>query len=354
MATPGWYPDPAGRPGAFRYWDGQDWGAEATEHPYAAPPTAPPHRGTPTYQSYATEPAASYPPLGSQGYAPQGYPPQGWSPDPPRSSGRAVWLVLLAVLLTLVLGVATFLVVRPLVDDDDGSAARDTSTTGPVSQDPADRPSDQPSEQPSEQPTDQPSDQPTSDLFTDDRTPSARQCAGGSPRQGAVRITGGKQKGGGLTMPAPAGFSDADPLDQARAFTFATGVSAPSKIVADGWVAVTALGALPRVNGFGSTGQAAAEVLECMTQSSEFYENFSSARVTGARAIEVDGHPAWVVDAEIRVDDPEIDVEGDVARVVVVDTGDLERYGVLVSLVAIGQDELLAQQRALVDDLTVD
>ena len=343
MATPGWYPDPAGRPGAFRYWDGQGWGAEATEHPYGAPPAAP---GAAAYQSYATHPAATYPPQGSQG---QGHAPQGWSPAPEPGPGagpgrgRAVWLVLLAVVLTLALGAATFLVVRPLVEDDE-STASDTSTT-PRSQGPAEQPTDQPSDQPSDGPA---------DPFADDRTPTSRECAGGSPRQGATRITGAKQTGGGLTMPAPAGFSDADPLDQSSGFTFATGVSAPSKIVTDGWVAVTALGALPRRNGFESTGQAAVDVLECMTLAPAFYRSFSGAKVTDSRAIEVDGHPAWVVDAEIRVDDPEIDVEGDVARVVVVDTGSLESYGVLVSLVAIGQDELLAQQRRLVDQLTVD
>ena len=44
MATPGWYPDPAGRPGAFRYWDGEAWGSEATDNPYAAPPGGTPDR----------------------------------------------------------------------------------------------------------------------------------------------------------------------------------------------------------------------------------------------------------------------------------------------------------------------
>ncbi|MDO9494328.1 MAG: DUF2510 domain-containing protein, partial [Nocardioides sp.] len=38
MATPGWYPDPAGQPGAFRYWDGQAWGADVTDNPHAAAP----------------------------------------------------------------------------------------------------------------------------------------------------------------------------------------------------------------------------------------------------------------------------------------------------------------------------
>ena len=29
----GWYPDPAGTAGRFRYWDGQQWSAETTDDP---------------------------------------------------------------------------------------------------------------------------------------------------------------------------------------------------------------------------------------------------------------------------------------------------------------------------------
>ncbi|WP_094451733.1 DUF2510 domain-containing protein [Parenemella sanctibonifatiensis] len=32
-AQPGWYPDPAGQPGMYRYWDGQQWAAEASPTP---------------------------------------------------------------------------------------------------------------------------------------------------------------------------------------------------------------------------------------------------------------------------------------------------------------------------------
>ena len=41
MAEPGWYPDPAGRPRHFRYWDGQQWGVSTTSAPAAPDPKKP-------------------------------------------------------------------------------------------------------------------------------------------------------------------------------------------------------------------------------------------------------------------------------------------------------------------------
>lgn len=41
-AGPGWYPDPAGRAGSFRYWDGQAWSAATHPTPYAPPPPSSP------------------------------------------------------------------------------------------------------------------------------------------------------------------------------------------------------------------------------------------------------------------------------------------------------------------------
>ena len=69
------------------------------------------------------------------------------------------------------------------------------------------------------------------------------------------------------------------------------------------------------------------------------------------RALTVGGADAWETTAEIRVDDPRLSVTGDVASVVVVETGDPETFGVLVSLVPIGDDALVAQQRRQVRQL---
>jgi hypothetical protein len=40
-ATPGWYPDPGGLQGHFRYWDGRGWSAGTTTDPRTPPPGSP-------------------------------------------------------------------------------------------------------------------------------------------------------------------------------------------------------------------------------------------------------------------------------------------------------------------------
>ena len=37
-ANPGWYPDPGGGQGLFRYWDGKAWSAAVSPNPSAPPP----------------------------------------------------------------------------------------------------------------------------------------------------------------------------------------------------------------------------------------------------------------------------------------------------------------------------
>lgn len=48
MSLPGWYPDPSGQPGQFRYWNGQLWSAVTTTDPNSPPPPPP---AAPTPQS---------------------------------------------------------------------------------------------------------------------------------------------------------------------------------------------------------------------------------------------------------------------------------------------------------------
>ncbi|MDO9494400.1 MAG: hypothetical protein Q7J48_01735, partial [Nocardioides sp.] len=159
---------------------------------------------------------------------------------------------------------------------------------------------------------------------------------------------GNQLTGGGLTMRRVPGFSGE--LDQAAAFTFADGVFAPSKVVesseTSGWVAVYALGGLTKSHGFTSPGEAAGVVLECMTRSQLFYQGLTGATLLDSRPTTVGGADAWVMDAEIRIDNPELRVEGDIAKVIVVDTGDPERYGLFVSVVPIGDQALINQQQA--------
>ena len=59
MAQQGWYPDPGGQSGMFRYWDGSSWSEVISPTPLPGPPS---QFGAPTAQpwgSYSTSPSAS-------------------------------------------------------------------------------------------------------------------------------------------------------------------------------------------------------------------------------------------------------------------------------------------------------
>ena len=45
MSAPGWYPDPAGAPGRYRYWDGTRWSTETSDRPGPAPAPTRSRRG---------------------------------------------------------------------------------------------------------------------------------------------------------------------------------------------------------------------------------------------------------------------------------------------------------------------
>ncbi len=260
---------------------------------------------------------------------------------------RAVLLVLLAIVAALALAVASFLVVEALTDDSPDSVAGLGATSDEAGQ--PDLPGSEPA---SPAPTSDPGlpvgpDAGTDDRFAGGEPPAVEQCQGGSPTQGATRRQGRFLVGGGLRLANPPGFSD--DLDQAPVFTFADGVIAPAQVIeqteTSGWVALYALGALPKDNGFTEPQEAAETVLDCMVASDTFYQDYVGRDLLGARAVEVRGAPGWEIDAEIRIDSPDLQVTGDRVKVIVVDTGDADRLGLFVSVVPIGDEALISQQQ---------
>lgn len=231
--------------------------------------------------------------------------------------------------------VGGFLIVRAVTDDDDRSAGADSSE----SSSPSDSDSD------SEEPTDVPSETDATEVdptSVGEPTPIAAACETGSPSDG--KRPGAVLRGGGLRAPAPAGFK-AMGLDQA--FTFADKVASVGREVEPTWVATYALGGLDRSTGYTSLEQAAETVLTCMIESQNFYKRVESRTDQGSTAITVDGHDAWRITAEVRVDDPKVSVEGDVATVIVVDTEDASTYGLFASVVPIGDAALIGEQEAV-------
>ena len=150
-ANPGWYPDPGGGQGLFRYWDGKAWSAATSPNPSAPPPSqglvggGTPQQGGQTPQQggqpYGQGGQAGYSQSGqAAGYGQGGQPSYGQSAYDP-SIGTAYadyqglekkkspigWWIAGAALVIVIIVVAV-LAIRAVTGGDTGT------TGGPVSQ----------------------------------------------------------------------------------------------------------------------------------------------------------------------------------------------------------------------------
>lgn len=344
MTNAGWYPDPAGAPDTYRYWDGQSWSQMTT--------TQPPSGGTPE----PAQPAQPGPPPS----APTQFPPGGYGAVPPGAqpqpgqygggqygggqggygggqggygqpqwnqgsqggssgggSGKTIGIVIAGVLVLVLLGVAGFFGVRALTGDDDG-----------------DKKADDPSSDASESGSTDSSESPT-DGGSSTVVPTGIQCTGGSPEPEAdPGPSPATISGGGLTIPVPAGYTVAVELSPPH--SFADQILVAFKSVEESWITEFAVGALPRSNGFDDVAEAAEIIMQCLTTNVDIYEGFSERTDLKREEITVDGKPGYVITSEIRVENPKVTVEGDVTSVVVVDTGDEDSYGLFLGVGTLG------------------
>jgi hypothetical protein len=342
VTNAGWYPDPAGAPDTYRYWDGQAWsqmtttqpsgGARPAETPATPPPAAPTQYGAvPTPPPPPGQPGASTPP------APPAYGgyPQQWSPTPaPGGSGggnKTVVIVIAAVVALLLLGVGGFFGIRALTGDDDNGDRRADDTSS----------QDEKSEESG------PTDGSSSTV-----KPTGIQCTGGSPAPttdpdpAAADLTGG-----GLSIPRNSAYELATG-DQVS-FGFANAFVLQYTEVEENWISLTGVGALPRANGFDDLATAAEVVMQCLTSSENVYSGFTGRTDTVNEETTVDGKPAYRITAEVHVDSPDVTVDGDLTDVIVVDTGDPASYGIYIGMAALGHDDLISANEAVIDQIKV-
>src|SRR4029453_7153843 len=207
MADAGWYPDPAGVPGRYRYWDGAKWSSFTTDDP-----RRPGAAKSPASSSSPSEPGKAGPP-------------------PSRPSRRrriGLMIAVLAVALGVVVASAIFvgnfrsvvnnpLPASPASGTGNSSAARTPSSTA-----------------------------------TPSATPSAspqKPCPKGNPYQRARHPSDSRVYGGNLSFEAQPAFEAA--VVESR-FSFAYDVLQQSIAVSQNpnWIAQLAVGQLRRKDGF--------------------------------------------------------------------------------------------------------
>ncbi|SDS17953.1 DUF2510 domain-containing protein [Microlunatus soli] len=313
MAATGWYPDPDGTPGRYRYWDGRQWSAETTDNPSIGSPTG----GGPIGSSSTAQPAS------------------GAGRQAARRGRTGLILAALAVLLVVVV-IAT-LVIRSLGDQRPGALGDPDPPESSVSG------WDDSSPLPTASPP------PTGDSTG---PTSAVACAAGAPGSRNPHPSDGRLHGGRLSLEQPGSPWRRDDR-YASGLSYAYDVSGASEQVEPSWFAMVAVGELHADDGFRRPKQAADGVLQCIA-SSFYYEYFTGRKDLSSKRFALDGHSGWSIRSEIRVDDPAVQAAGDVVEVIVLDTGDADRLSLFAGFVPIGDAARISQLDEVISGLRVD
>ncbi len=307
MSKPGWYPDPGGEPGRFRFWDGESWSAGTTDDPASS-----------------TSPAAK-----------------------PARRNRA-WIIAvavgLAVIIIAAIAIPALFASRRVVDGaptPSATVASDPATETPSALQPTPEPSESPVG-----PTPSSAD-PSASPTSDGSTPAAGVCPLGDPSFRQDHPRDGRIHGGGLSFPRSDAFG---PTQQQGYFSWAYDVAGQDRRVEATWISSYIVGALPTFEGFESPKQSASLVLAC-TVRSPLYTGLTGQTQLASRKITVDGQPGWALRTEIRVDNPAVSVAGDVVEIIVVDTGSPESLSMFWASVPIGDSAALTQLQTTIGRL---
>jgi len=118
------------------------------------------------------------------------------------------------------------------------------------------------------------------------------------------------------------------------------------------WVASVLVAELFAGDGFFSTEQGAEIVVKCVV--GKFYDNAEVERQDlVSKAIKVDGHDAWVVESQLSFDIPNLQTKGELAIVVIVDTG-LESASLFYASIPDTVPDLVDDARWALENLKVD
>jgi Protein of unknown function (DUF2510) len=294
MADAGWYPDPAGAPGRYRYWDGARWSSFTTDDP-----RWPGSAKSPASSSTPSEPAKAVP------------------PPPSRRRRLGLMIAVLAVILGVVVASAIFVGnFRSVVNNPlPASPASGTENSSP-------------------------SRTPTS-TATPSATPSAsplKACPKGNPYQRARHPSDGRVYGGNLSFEAQPTFEAA--VVESR-FSFAYDVLQQSLSVSQNpdWIAQLAVGQLRRKDGFVRDPRNTVESLvECVIVGNMYGPYVPTRTDIRSESLSIDGRRGWLIDSEITVNRPDLQIGGDHVIFIVVRDG--RNWGFFFGAVPIGNAQL--------------
>ncbi len=275
MAEAGWYPDPAGTPGLYRWFDGSNW----------------------TDQTTGGSPGPSG---GGSGGGPGGGPGR-------RGGPLRAMLIGTVVILALVL--VGWLALRNKGDDQQGAQPDQNSST------------------------------PTVSAWNEkSSTPSAGssvvKCPSGGVTQAPVTHDG-RLHSGRISVARISGWED-QPLVMPWVRYISSQTDTVYNASPTGWMSVSGVGQLAAADGFSDPKTAAQMMTDCFA-SSQYYSGYTGSKVVSQQEFDRNGHTGWWVRSEIYVSIPNLpQVKGDVVDVVVMDTGQSDFMGVYLNSATIG------------------
>jgi len=307
-APAGWYPDPGGGVGLYRYWDGRAWSAATSPNPAAPPPV--PALGTPPPPTTPSTPASG---AAYGAGTPGAY--EAFQRTQPKRRGALGWWLGAAALLVAVLVVAVVAL----------RAIGGGEVAGPGT------------------PGGQPTQEPCPEQAVE--TPSPRQ----QPADGRVH-------GGPLSFPQlgppwePPTAENRVPFGRdvlTQMVTVEPNYAGPGT----NWVASVLVGELQAGDGFFTPQQGSKIVVRCIL--GKFYGDAEvDSDVKIDRATRIDNHDAWLVESQLSFDIPGLQTKGELLIVAIVATG--SGAGIYYASIPDSRPELVQPARDSLKALQVD
>ena len=331
-ANPGWYPDPGGGQGLFRYWDGKAWSAATSPNP-SAPPPSPGLVGGGTAQQGG-------PPYGETGQPTHAQTEQaGYGQGAPAAFGQSTydptyggayanyqelqkkktpvgWWIAGAALVIVIIVVAV-LAIRAVTGGGTGTSG------GPVTQ------------------------------------PSQDACppqSSATPEAPASHPPDGRVHGGPVSYPQ-LGSPWSPPQGETRV-PFGSDVLSqlvPVETNYDGqggdWVAQVTVGELQAGDGFFTPEQGSQIVVKCILGT--FYgDNPVNSNVKVNEKVTIDDHDGWLVESQLTFDIEGLETKGELLIVAIVSAGN--RSGLYYASIPDTTPELVQPARDALKNLQVD